>query len=351
MHDVVRFWLDRGVDGFRFDVAEFVMKHPDLLDNPPAAPGSADGGAMEHAKDLGDYDSLDHRYDKDHPDVHPLYRRMRRLFDEYTPPRVLIGEIHLDTGAWLAYYGAGLDEFQMPFNFRLLYADWEAEGVGSVVDGFEAALPEGAWPNWVLGNHDEPRLATRYGREHTRLAAMLLLTLRGTPTLYQGDELGLADVPIEPADQVDPWGLQVPGLGRDGCRTPLPWSRGPGGGFTAGAPWLPLGPEAGSRNVATQLENPRSLFNLYRALLDLRRRQPSLHGGGYRRLESPGGVLGYARDAEGSAPARVFLNFSAEPQEVETAGTIVLATGMDRIGEAVAGRVALRPREGVVLLG
>ncbi|MBU1492498.1 MAG: DUF3459 domain-containing protein [Actinobacteria bacterium] len=345
MFDVMRFWLERGVDGFRLDVAHFVMKDPDLRDNPVIEPGV---GAF---KDMAEYGTQDHLYDKGHPDVHPLFRRMRALLDGYRSPRVAIGEIHIDDyRQWAAYYGADRDELHLPFNFRLLYADWQADAIGALVDELEAALPTGAWPNYVLGNHDEPRLATRFGPENRRLAAMLLLTLRGTPTLYYGDELGLFEVEIPPDRQVDPWGLQVPGLGRDGCRTPMPWDGTPGAGFTRGEPWLPLGPQAAAMHVAAQLEDPGSVLNLYRALLGLRRGMPSLHRGGYRRIEAPAGVLGYRREAPGAAPVAVMLNFTGEGQVVEAAGEIALSTTMNRTGTRSAGSIILAPHEGIVIV-
>ena len=211
MVGVMRFWLDRGVDGFRIDVADFVMKDPELGDDPPPGPGRPRSRA--------------------HPDIHGVFRDTRLLLDEYEPPRVAIGEIHEDDLAvWASYYGSG-DELHLPFNFSLLHAPWEAEEVRRRVEALEAALLAGAWPNWVLGNHDEPRLATRFGPGAARTAAMLLLTLRGTPTLYYGDELGLPQLEVPPERQQDPFGRRVPGRGRDGCRTPMPWDAGPHAGF------------------------------------------------------------------------------------------------------------------------
>jgi len=344
MFDVMRFWLDRGVDGFRLDVAHYIMKDPELTDNPVVEQGS--GGF----KDMAEYGTQDHLHDKGHPDVHAVFRRMRALLDGYEPSRASIGEIHIDDlDEWSAYYGADGDELHLPFNFRMLYADWDADAIGGRVDELEEALPVGAWPNHVLGNHDEPRLATRFGRENVRLAAMLLLTLRGTPTLYQGDELGLSQVDITPEQQVDPWGLQVPGLGRDGCRTPMPWDGTPGAGFTEGDPWLPLGPEAGAGHVAAQVDDPASVLNLYRALLRVRREMPSLHQGDYRRVEAPDGVFAYRRETPGCAVVTVALNFGAERLMIALeAGEIVVSTSMDRIGETIPNEAVLGPHEGIV---
>jgi alpha-glucosidase len=346
MFDVVRFWLDRGVDGFRLDVAHYIMKDPGMRSNPVVDPVAGE------FKDMADYATQDHIYDKGHPDVHDIFRRFRAVLDGYDPARVSIGEIHIDDpDEWARYYGAALDELHLPFNFRMLYASWDAGTIGRLVDELEACLPEGAWPNHVLGNHDEPRLATRFGPERVRVAAMLLLTLRGTPTLYQGDELGLQEVDVPIELQVDPWGLQVPGMGRDGCRTPMPWDGSAGGGFTEGEPWLPLGPEAATRNVVDQLGDPGSVLNLYRALLALRRDLPSLHRGSYRRIGSVDGVLAFRREAPGEAPVTIALDFSGEANAVEVrSGEIVLSSSLDRSGVPVNGTVALGANEGVIVV-
>jgi glycosidase len=349
VYAAMRFWLDRGVDGFRIDVAHYLMKDPEFRDNPVAAAG--DGPDF---KDLRDYDAFEHTHDKGHPDVHGVFREMRALLDGYTPPRMAVGEIHVfDFDEWATYYGDG-DELHMPFNFSLLYANWTAEGFRRRIDGLEASLPPGAWPNYVLGNHDESRIATRFGGARSRVAAVLLLTLRGTPTLYYGDELGLPEVEIPPELQQDPWGLRVPGLGRDGCRTPMPWDGGANGGFCAAgvAPWLPLGPAAAEHNVAAEIEAPRSHLSLYRALLALRRASSALREGIYRPLDGvPEACFAYRREHPGARSFTVALNFSADPIEVPGLGpgTISVSTGMDRTGEVVGGTLALGPDEGVVI--
>ncbi len=351
LFDVARFWLDRGVDGFRIDVAHYIMKDPLFRDNPPN-PHRGD-----FHKDMGAYDAQHHLYDKGHEDVHEVYRAFRRLLDTYTPERFCVGEVHLfDWAEWVRYYGVNLDEMHMPFNFALLKAPWEARAIRAVVDGLEAALPPGAWPNYVLGNHDERRIATRLGPEAARTAALLLLTLRGTPTLYYGDELGLPEADIPPERQQDPWGRRVPGLGRDGCRTPMQWTADPGAGFTTAArPWLPFSPEVTSRNVETALRDPRSLLNLYRRLLSLRRTMPALHAGDYHPLDdTPETCFAYLRQA-GDQTALVILNFADAPAEVslpETClhGSLLLSSHLDR-DEAIRDRVTLRGHEGVLISG
>ena len=221
------------------------------------------------------------------------------------------------------------------------------------VEALEAALGAGSWPNWVLGNHDEPRLATRFGPGAARTAAMLLLTLRGTPTLYYGDELGLPQLEVPPDRQQDPFGRRVPGRGRDGCRTPMPWDGGPHAGFCppGAEPWLPLGPEAAERSVAGQLGDSRSLLSLYRALLAARRALPALRLGGYRTIAgAPAGCFAYRRLVPGAAPVTVALNFTGGLLEVPGgSGRIAVSTGMDRAGEAVAETLRLGPHEGVLV--
>jgi alpha-glucosidase len=357
MFDVVRFWLERGVDGFRIDVAHLIMKDPGLRDNPP----NPRPGKTQH-KAMGDYDSLLHVHDKDHADVHGVYREFRQLLDEYSAgrPRVSIGEVHIfDWPQWASYYGdpeSGRGELHMPFNFQLLGIPWQAREIRQVVDALEAVLPPGAWPNYVLGNHDEPRLATRYGKDQARVAAMLLLTLRGTPTLYYGDEIGMADVLIPPDRQQDPWGIRVPGLGRDPCRTPMQWSPAPNAGFSAPQSpglWLPVAPDYRQVNVERELADPASTLNLYRRLLAYRRATPALQHGDYQPVDGvPENCFVYLRQA-GDQQVLVALNFAAHDQQVSLPhpanGSIVLSTFLDREEEAGAGELLLRAHEGVLL--
>jgi len=333
----MRFWLDRGADGFRIDVADFVMKDPGYGDDPPPGAG---GTARPRSRA--------------HPDVHGVFREMRALLDACHPARVAIGEIHEDDLAvWASYYGDG-DKLHFPFNFSLLRTPWEAAAFRSRVEGVEAALPPGAWPNHVLGNHDEPRLASRLGEARSRAAAVLLLTLRGTPTLYYGDELGLPQAAIPPERQQDPFGRRVPGRGRDGCRTPMPWDRSRNAGFCPPEvePWLPLGTEATGRSVAAESADPRSHLSLYRALLSLRRRSASLRLGEYRGIDGlPPGCYGYRRLHPGAQAVTTVLNFSSAPLSVAglAPGRIAVSSGMDRAGEGVDGHMRLGPDEGVVI--
>jgi alpha-glucosidase len=348
MHDTVRFWLDRGVDGFRIDVAHYVMKDPALTDNPPAPKAEGD----TDFKSMGEYDAWDHINDKGHPDVHETFRGLRSVFDEYVGDRFAVGEIHVfDWDKWARYYGDG-DELHMPFNFSLLWAGWNAPAIRSRIEAVESAVPAHGWPNYVLGNHDEQRLATRYGPENAAAAAMLLLTLRGQPTLYYGDELAMRETAI-PDDRVrDPWGIRVPGLGRDGCRTPMPWTTGPGHGFTKPGvtPWLPFGADADVRNVERESVDPRSHLNFVRRLLALRRERPSLHLGTIEMVESEDpDVLVFVRSA-GAERTMVAINFADAARFIrvpETARLLVATDGVDSRTDDLP--VELAPHQGIVI--
>jgi alpha-glucosidase len=215
----------------------------------------------------------------------------------------------------MLYYGESLGGFHLPFNFHLLRTPWQALPIAALIRQYEAALPTGGWPNWVLGNHDLSRLINRAGgNDQARLAAMLLLTLRGTPTIYYGEEIGMRDVDIPPESVQDPWERNVPGLGlgRDPCRTPMCWTSQPGAGFTSGVPWLPLGEEFTRVNVAEEGKDPGSFLALYRALLALRRTEPALSVGSYRERRADPQLLLYERLA-GARRLLIALNFSAMP--------------------------------------
>lgn len=354
MFDVVRFWLERGVDGFRIDVAHYIMKDPQLRDNPPAP---QDDKAFHRA--MGNYDSQIHLYDSAHPDIHEVYREFRELLDAYSHerPRVAIGEIYLpDLEEWASFYGEDLDELHMPFNFTLLGTEWDAQAIRQAVASLENVLPPGAWPNYVLGNHDESRLATRYGRTEARVAAMLLLTLRGTPTIYYGDEIGMTDVSIPPEKQQDPWDKNVPGMGRDPCRTPMQWAASPHAGFSPPETeelWLPLPEEYETVNVEREMDKPRSILNLYRRLLTYRDATPALQRGSYRALDGvPETCYAFLRQTEGER-VLVALNFSAEEVRVSKSslggGRLVISTHLDRRGSVDLTDLTLRSNEGVII--
>ena len=354
MYEIARFWLERGVDGFRIDAAHWILKDPDLRDNPPnTAPPS------DVARSMGEYDTQLHLYDKGHPNCHAVFAAYRRLIDSYsTPehPRFAVGEIHVfDWPEWAKYYGENLTGLHMPFNFGLVGAAWRVPVIRGVVEGVEAAVPAGGWPNYVLGNHDEPRIAGRIGRVAARAAMLLLLTLRGTPTIYQGDEIGMENGIIPPDRILDPWGKFNPAMNRDVARTPFQWSAGPNAGFSpaGGKTWLPTHPNADSGvNVADQEPDPASMLNLTRALLRLRRGSVALYGGTYQTIpHTPEDVYAYLR-SHGADRLLIVLNFAADsrPVGVRGSGDVLLSTDPERpSGTVDLAALRLHPHEGLII--
>jgi alpha-glucosidase len=346
MHDAMRFWLARGVDGFRVDVIWHLIKDDHFRDNPINL-GWREGQDPFHR--------IVHVYTADRPEIHDVIAGMRAVVDEFDD-RVLIGEIYLPIERLVAYYGADLKGTHMPFNFQLIDAAWHARNIARMIDEYEAALPDGGWPNWVLGNHDKPRIASRVGREQARIAAMMLLTLRGTPTLYYGDELGMTDVPIPPDRVQDPFEKNVPGLGlgRDPERTPMQWDRSANAGFTTGAPWLPVAGDYAEVNVEVEDSDPRSMLSLYRSLTALRRAEPALSVGSFRQIPAEGDVLAFLRRQGGRCFA-VALNLGGGPGGVTLSegmaqqGRLRLSTHFDRVGDVVDGVIELRGHEGVIV--
>lgn len=342
MLNVLRYWLDHGVDGFRVDAIHHLIEREDLADN-PTNPFWHEG--MDPAEQLMPTHTVDL------PEVHDAVAAMRRVLDSYMGERVLIGEAYLPIDRLVSYYGGAGDGFHLPFNFHLMTTPWTPTAVASLVAAYEAKLPEGGWPNWVLSNHDRSRLASRLGPTQARVAAMLLLTLRGTPTLYQGDELGTEDVAIPPHRVRDPWELNVPGLGlgRDPVRTPMLWSDAPYAGFSTVEPWLPLGDSWREIHVERQSKRPDSVLALYRALLELRRREPALWRGGYVPVAATETLLAFERRAEAER-LLVILDLSGRGGALTTPpGTIILATDGIGSGEQVGGALTISPNQGLII--
>jgi alpha-glucosidase len=345
MHDILRFWLDRGVDGFRVDVIYHVVKDEQFRDNPPNP---------DYEPGENPYHEFLSTYTADRPEVHDIIAEMREVLDAYQN-RLLIGEIYLPVERLVTYYGAGGRGAHLPFNFQLLLLPWHAQVIGDAIENYEATLPEYGWPNWVLGNHDKSRLASRIGPAQARIAAMVLLTLRGTPTLYYGDEIGMHNVPIPPGMVQDPFEKRVPGmgLGRDPARTPMQWKAAEHAGFTTGQPWLPIGKDYITVNVETERQEPHSILMLYHELIELRRREPALAVGSYSPLHASHDLLAYLRRHE-QRQFLIVLNFSHNPHAFEFSsrlgqGRVVISTPLDRKDESVDGEIHLRGDEGVVI--
>lgn len=308
LFDVVRFWLDRGVDGFRLDVFNLYFKDDQFRDNP-------------RKLGLRTYDRQRHVYDKDRPEMHPLLRELRALLDE-RPERMAVGETFSDQPVEMAaaYYGKQDDELHLSFNFDFTHQPWRARAFHDAIARWEEALSPGAWPCYVLSNHDVVRHASRYaaGRNtdaRARVAAALLLTLRGTPFLYYGEEIAMRQGRIPRGEIQDPPGKRWWPFyrGRDGCRTPMPWDALPHAGFSVGPPWLRVNPDYRQRNVVAQRRDPHSVFHWYRRLIALRKASPALRRGSYRSLiQRPVHALAYLRETPDQT-VLVALNFSSRP--------------------------------------
>ena len=355
MVDVLRFWFARGVDGFRIDVLWHMVKAADFRDNPVNP---------DYRPDMGEMHRVLQTNSTDQPEVHAIAAEMRRIADEAGEEtgreRVLIGEIYLPLDRLMAYYGTpAAPGVHLPFNFTLIDAPWEASSLAALIVDYEAALPPGGWPNWVLGNHDRPRVAAKRGQAQARVAAMLLLTLRGTPTLYYGDEIGMSDVPIPPDQVQDPRERLEPGLGlgRDPVRTPMAWDASDQAGFTSGTPWLPLHEDWPTRNVAAQRADLASMLSLVRSLLVLRRAHPALSLGAIEDVSGADDVLRFERVDAGQRLI-VALNLSHEerrfalPEHIRMPRLLLSTVPPWRTGgEDGDGRtILLAPDEGIILI-
>jgi alpha-glucosidase len=320
--EILRFWFDRGIAGFRIDVAHALIKDRELRDNPRLTSGDI---------------RRERTYNMNRPEVHEVYKRWRKLADEYDEPRIFVGETWVsDIDELARYYGAD-DQLHMAMNFPFVLAPFRAPALRGVVEWAERAYPPEAWPVWTGSNHDIVRFPTRWaGGEEAKIRAALLIlgTLRGTPILYYGDELGMEQVPIPRAEQLDR------AHSRDGARTPMPWSRTPDREW-----WLRHGDL--TRNVEDMRADPRSALSFTRELLAFRRSAEEFRRGAYATLEAGPGVWAWRR-GEGSIVA---VNLSERRRVVpHVDGTIRLDTRLGRAGEGIAGRLALDPWEGVILL-
>ncbi|MGH7779141.1 MAG: alpha-amylase family glycosyl hydrolase [Candidatus Binataceae bacterium] len=338
MQNVMRFWLDRGTDGFRVDVIHGMIKDAQFRDNPPLL--KPDPGAMTDVAL-----KQQHLYDVDQPEVHEVVRGFRRVLEEYGGDRILVGEVWPRDNLSLADY-LRPDELQQAFNFRFLFCPWKAASFRAQVGQVEQVFPHGSWPTYTLSNHDFPRHLTRYAggawtAARARLAAVMILGLRGTPFLYYGEELGMPNVEIPKSEWRDP-------VGRDGCRTPMQWSGAPHGGFTSGQPWLRCG-DYTAINAARQTGDASSMLSFYRRMIRVRRDTPALHSGDLKILDSPGDSFVFARQL-GKGRAIVALNFASEALAIGVPqANILISSDPARASGSIAGRLRLAPLEAIVL--
>lgn len=323
MNEVLHFWLELGVDGFRFDAVKHLSE-----------------------KFLGAGKSLFPAQVLTSKERDRVFREWRKILDSYGA--VALGEgWETDFQKWLKYYGDNLDAFHLPLNFFFMKADWQALNIRKIVDEVEAGLPRGAWANWALGNIDISRFSDRYGCEFERVGAMLLLTLRGTPIIYYGDEIGMRDALIPEHKKRDRWG-------RDPERTPMQWDESRYAGFSRAEPWLPVHDNYKKVNVKAQDCDPISLLSLYRKLIFLRKSYAALQAGDYWSVNtSSGSCFAYIRSIEGQC-FLIVLNFSGDTEcprieGVGEKGVIVVSTRLDRQEACDLSRVSLRPYEGCLV--
>ncbi|MGH2698793.1 MAG: alpha-amylase family glycosyl hydrolase [Actinomycetota bacterium] len=343
--DILRFWFDKGVAGFRIDVAHSLIKDRDLRDNLMTSPDD-----HSHQRELTQAQT----YSMNRPEVHDIFRSWRKLADSYEPERVLIGETFVyDLNKWAEFYGGGTDELNLCFNFPFALGRFDPEEMKQVVRVSEELIPPEAWPVWMASNHDIMRAMTRWcdgDEDRSRLLIMLLLTLRGTPFIYYGEEIGMPDVQLERDQLRDPVGIQrwPQDEGRDACRTPMQWSDEAGAGFTAGGvePWLPFG-DFEKTNVARQRSETDSHLGYIRHLIRARKNLPGLQAGGYEEIDSPLGTWVFRRGDD----TVVALNFSDELMTIEgVRGPVRLTTAPGRIDEHAPGQIDLQPLQGVVMV-
>jgi alpha-glucosidase len=342
MLDVMRFWLDKGVDGFRVDVIWHMIKDDKFRDNPPN-PQYQEGEPDNHR--------YLNTYSEDQPLVHEIIAEMRKVIDSYDE-RLLIGEIYLPLDKLVTYYGKDGAGVHLPFNFQLIQIEWNVVNLYALINEYEGRLLPENWPNWVLGNHDKARVLSRVGEQQAKLAAVLLMTLRGTPIMYYGDEIGMRDVPIPPDRMQDLKERTMPGGNRDPQRTPMQWDKSDYAGFSTVEPWLPLDENYQQINVQKERENTDSYLSLYRRLIKLRQDEPALQVGAFIDTGLEGELMLYKREHQGDE-ILVALNFGKQEAvyeaEEDKKGKILFATEREREGETFEGKIELKGEEAVVV--
>jgi alpha-glucosidase len=346
MLSVMRFWLRKGVDGFRVDVMWHLIKDRYFRDNPPNP---------DYSSDMLPSKQFIETYSADQADVLDIVTMMRAVIDDFDQ-RLLIGEVYLSVDELIDYYGRQQSlGAHLPYNFQLIVLPWKAANIYVAINKYEGSLPEFAWPNWVLGNHDKDRIATRIGPEQARVAALLLLTLRGTPTIYYGEEIGMRNVVVPPERVRDPVEKMFPGqgYGRDPQRAPMQWDSSPHAGFSSVEPWLPMAEDCREVNVENQKRDENSMLMFYHRLIHLRQNEPALRVGRYRPACVCGNVFGFFREY-GETRFLIAVNLGHEegrmilPGHLRTQGEVVMDTHPDRIGRAIGDEIDMAGDEGLI---
>ena len=344
VYNMIRYWLDMGVDGFRLDVVNWFIKDDQYRNNP-------------WKLSLIPMDVQKHIYDRNRPETHDICKEIRAITDEYTD-RMLVGEIYTnDTAEAVSYQGKMEDELHMTFNFNFLFQRWSAKGFYNKIKNYYTLLPKNAWPNFTLSNHDQPRHYFRYKRSNPRakVAIAMLMTLRGTPFIYYGEEIGMSSERIARKHLQDPLGKKGwPFIkGRDAERTPMQWDSSKGAGFSTGKPWLPVNPDYQGKNVCVQSNIHDSLLSFYKALIWMRKDSQALSVGHIDFLQgAQPDILAYKRNYE-QEEILIILNFSSKQRKfhmsAELQGQVLLGTHRSKDSGLPLDNIDLHPYEAIII--
>jgi alpha-glucosidase len=324
------------------DASAVLIKDTLLRDDPPDHSATSRTPPPQRLKRI---------FTDDRPECMKCLEEIRQVVDEF-PDRVLLGEVQGKTDRIGHFYGEDQPRLHLPLNFALLDSPWDASSLEANIDAYFNAIPQEAWPDWVIGGHDKRRVASKIGQSQGRILAMLLLTLRGTPILFQGDEIGMEEVHIPPERVTDPFEELVGGYGlnRDRQRAPMRWDASRNAGFTTGEPWLPMGDHLAEHNIAQSNVDKRSLLSLYRRLIEVRKKEPALLVGDHIPIRSLNQILTFGRSWKGETIV-VALNTIHEPRKLMWSGegTVLLSTYLDQEGYVVKTPIVLRPDEGIIV--